>query len=361
MIELEFLGRSADAQSVVFTDNDGVRYTVLINDDLRTAVRRERTNLDASAPGTNKPSPKPSQIQSLLRQGRTSEEIADKFSIDIEAVRRYESPVQAEKAWSISQAQRSPVGLDVGSPNLEELVINRLATRGVDPRSLRWSAQRQPGEEWEISVTFVQNAVERVATWLLTAPGNAVEAIDQEAHWLTESASSPLPVSALFGVERETHAGASVTDSLEETEAILDQLGKQRGVRQPILDPLPDEDDDPLEDSVQATKSMPYFSARLPRKRSPKPGAGDDQKTKPIEIIETDAGNAESEQTPPESASTSTPDTETAAPLPADEEQAAETSLLPDVKPETRGARKKSSRRRPVPSWDEIVFGARHE
>ena len=40
MIELELLGTSGDGGSLVFTDADGQRYSVLITDELRGATRR---------------------------------------------------------------------------------------------------------------------------------------------------------------------------------------------------------------------------------------------------------------------------------------------------------------------------------
>ena len=40
MIELELLGTSADGESLVLTDAQGERYSVLISDELRGATRR---------------------------------------------------------------------------------------------------------------------------------------------------------------------------------------------------------------------------------------------------------------------------------------------------------------------------------
>lgn len=340
MIELEFLGRSADAQSVVFSDTDGVRYSVLINDDLRSAVRKERTPQQGGASTPTRATLRPAEIQSLLRQGRTAQEIADRYGTELSAVIRYESPVAAEKAWAISLAKRCSVGFDSGSPALEELVINRLATRGVDPRSLTWNAQRQPGEDWEISVTFVQSAVERVATWTLIGEGSGVQAVDQEATWLTESASTGIPISALFGGQSEPDSPQNEPEDLAETEALLDQLARKRGVRQPILEPLPDEDeqDDALASSVETTRSLPYFSAR-----------------QPLSVVTEDS------QTPPPAE----PEAPEEAPVEAEavevQVESKDSLFVADAPQEATPAAKKKSRRRPVPSWDEIVFGARSE
>ncbi|WP_350259120.1 septation protein SepH [Scrofimicrobium sp. R131] len=294
MIELEFLGTSADGGSVVFTDPEGERYCVAISDELRAAVRRDQT-----APETrplNRGQLRPAEIQALLRQGMTPEEIAERYGVAPASISRYESPVLAEKAWAISQAKQCAVGPDL---TVEELVINRLATRGVDHESLTWSALRHPGDDWEISVTFIQSAVLRVATWRLSADGNRVDAIDQEAHWLTESVSPTEPVRALFGVQPSEPEPVREDQQLE-AEVLVDQLNQRRGRRQPILDPVELEE--------EPTSSLPYFSTRV-----------------------------------------STPESE----------EEAETLFTPPPPPTAPAAPKKKKQRRSVPSWDEIVFGAR--
>ena len=49
MIELELLGTSGDGGSLVFTDADGQRYSVLITDELRGATRRDRPRMEVAA------------------------------------------------------------------------------------------------------------------------------------------------------------------------------------------------------------------------------------------------------------------------------------------------------------------------
>ena len=64
MIELELLGTSADGESLVLTDAQGERYSVLISDELRGATRRDRPRVEL-APA--RPTLAPRDIQALLR------------------------------------------------------------------------------------------------------------------------------------------------------------------------------------------------------------------------------------------------------------------------------------------------------
>ncbi|MBF1159173.1 MAG: DUF3071 domain-containing protein, partial [Thermobifida sp.] len=145
MIELELLGTSADGESLVLTDAQGERYSVLISDELRGATRRDRPRVEL-APA--RPTLAPRDIQALLRAGATPAEIASQHGMEVSAVERFEAPVQAEKDYALTRARAVRIG--DGGPTMGDLVLDRLAARGVDPSSLEWPAMREAGEPWQI-------------------------------------------------------------------------------------------------------------------------------------------------------------------------------------------------------------------
>lgn len=189
MIELELLGANGD--TIVMTDGEGQRYSVLVDDALRAAVRRARPAAlrpapAAPAPGSALP---PRELQALMRAGATAQEVATSTGMDVESVRRFEGPVLAEREWAVAQAQACRIGWEKDSPVLGELVVDRLATRGVEPASLEWDAVREGREPWQVVLTFVQGAEEKQARWELDLTARSVSALDEESHWLTESAT----------------------------------------------------------------------------------------------------------------------------------------------------------------------------
>ena len=243
MIELELLGTSADGESLVLTDAQGERYSVLISDELRGATRRDRPRVEL-APA--RPTLAPRDIQALLRAGATPAEIASQHGMEVSAVERFEAPVQAEKDYALTRARAVRIG--DGGPTMGDLVLDRLAARGVDPSSLEWTATREAGEPWQIIVTFVQGAAEHAAHWHLSNSGS-LEAIDQEAQWLTEQVSTS-PTASIFTPLPRT-APAPIADpgaeDLRNREAIIDQLNAVRGKRQQIDLDLDDEVDEEAE------------------------------------------------------------------------------------------------------------------
>lgn len=351
MIELELLGIGSDGQSLVLTDADGERYRVPITDELRGAVRRDRSRIDAV--GDSRRPLRPGEIQALLRSGLSAAEIAQEYSLDIAHVQRFEAPVLAEQNFMLARALEVRIGGDPGGPTLGDLTVDRLAARGVDPESLAWSARRDPDGPWEICLTFVQGAAEHGAHW--TMPNqSSVEAIDQEARWLTETVA-PAPAPTVF-----TPLPSAVTDSprlddLSVREALVDQLNDARGHRQDVDDLIDDEDEDPEGEAAQdpARDSISARIYSLAHARTHTPGtpvrAGDGS-----EEPSADPGDGDTESDPdtPQASQTSP------ASLPEDSDQALPglESVAPE-KPTTE--HRKGSRRRSVPSWDEIVFGSR--
>ena len=211
MIELDLLGVGADGQTLVFTDTNGERYSVVITDELRGSVRRNRPTLE-SVPTPGEAPLRPKDIQALLRSGATIADIARDHGLEPSHVARFESPVTAEKNYALARAQEARIGGDPDSPIMGDMVLDRLAARGVDAASLEWSARRTGTEPWEICLTFIQGASEHAAHWTLT-PEGSVEALNQEARWLTETVTHS-PSNAVFAplTPRTTSPFANVED-----------------------------------------------------------------------------------------------------------------------------------------------------
>ncbi len=397
MIELELLGIGADGETLVFTDPEGERYNVQITDELRGSIRRDRPRIEA-APDPARQTLRPRDIQALLRAGATPEEIAARHGLDIPSITRYEAPVQAEKDYALQRALASTIGPEADGPKMGDLVLDRLAARGVNPNSLQWSAQREANGPWQICLSFIQGAAEHGAHWLLPSSG-VLEAVDREAQWLTETVSTT-PAASIF--TPLPPSGSSSTDhaDLEEVrqrEAIIDQLNAARGKRQDIEYEL-DEDEAaalaelgleqpaPQPSSISAriyslaqarTKEEPEDAARVSQ-------ASVDSQESPSGEIPLPFLNTESstDATPREAASSSTQASSSSAPsknttsawltasIPSKRaEEAANGSgaggeqeaSLPGLEslPAKATEKKSKSRRRSVPSWDEIVFGAK--
>src|SRR5690606_14418387 len=174
MAELELVGIHADGEHIVLVDEEGQRHRLLIDDALRAAVRRDRPQLEQ----IRSEGLRPREIQALVRAGASAEEIAAEAGVPVEQVRRYEGPALAERAHVAQRAQALSIGRDAGSPRLGDLVVDRLASRGVD--TITWDARRRGSEPWEVVARFVAGDREREATWQVDLGAGTLTAIDDE-------------------------------------------------------------------------------------------------------------------------------------------------------------------------------------
>lgn len=327
MIVLEFVGRDAGSDALLFRDGDGREFVAPLTEMLTSSILRGST-LEV-VPDSPQRRLTPREIQALLREGLTATQINEQTGTEIERVRRFEGPVRAEIMRAIERALSSPVGNDPDSPTIGDLVVDRLAERGVDTEELKWTASKRDSGAWEVSVVFVEADIEKSAMWTLAEATDLATAGDETARELTETARTPEPVRALFPpVATSTIDPFSDEDDilLERQEQLLKRLSAARGRRQPVMMGFEGED--------EHVETVPIISPVVapPSVASPAPAPGGTE-------------HAETEETGPAS--------EESSPL-LDTEltEAEEPSQKPIDSSKKRG-------RKPMPSWDEIVFGSR--
>ncbi|WP_456843912.1 septation protein SepH [Cellulomonas sp. P5_C6] len=348
MGELELVGLHEDGEHLVLVAPDGARFRLRIDEPLRAAVRRDRPQLEqlrAESAGTLSPR----EIQARIRAGATTQEVADDAGLPIERVRRYEGPVLAEREHIAEQARGTRVGRDIGAPTLGDLVTDRLAARGVDLGSLAWDAARDASGPWVVLARFAVGDAEHEARWTFDPAKRTVVADEDEARWLSETEIADEPVSrrhlaavrdVVFDFQGDVptlrqddsepvEPVEPTPDPHEETASLLDDLRSRRGVRQAVE--LGDEDDD---DDAEAFEGFgPQHAFDFGRLDTSVPGAH------PVDAPD------EAVVYPPPAA---VPEPVTTPAAPAAEHDETE-------RPRGRRGRAK------VPSWDEIVFGAKPE
>ncbi|MFI2751918.1 septation protein SepH [Cellulomonas sp. P22] len=373
MGELELVGLHDDGEHLVLTAPDGQRFRLRIDEPLRAAVRRDRPQLEQLR-STRAGTLSPREIQASIRAGRTAQEVADDADLPVEQVRRYEGPVLAERAFVADQARATRVGRDAGAPVLGDLVTDRLAARGVALATLAWDAHRGLAGPWHVVARFMVGEEQREASWTYDAAKRVIQADEDEARWLseTEIADEPIPrrhLSAVRDVVFDVEADGSLRpvlgvldladavpepDPHAETDALLDDLRSRRGVRQQL-----DLDDDG-EDFEGFGPPHAFDFAGVPGAHpvdadpeteatvlsAPRFATGDVPALPALSPV----GETPADERPAvEHASGVRPG---ALPAP---ETASDEAGAPTERPKARKGRAK------VPSWDEIVFGAKPE
>ena len=284
------------------------------------------------------------------------------------------------------------------APTLSARVSQRLSGRGVDPSSAEWDAARSTEGDWTVILTFPAGGRERQARWSFDVQARTVAAVDDEARWLSEEdasgATSPLPAPHLVsapvrtttvydveaeggvGSARHTSPRASSSSSTEEPLDLMSAMrerashrGRPRRRKNPPthtpVDDAPRHDALPLEDLAYDPESMgpPPGAKGLHPLDDPDSAIGDDvlPAVLPPQASEPEVGHG------PDVDAEAHTEPEPEAEAPRDHAEASG-NRAEDDSPEDRAPRKTSAgaagaakrpARRSVPSWDDVMFGAK--
>ncbi len=180
MRELRFDGLSPDGTRLILAGNDGQKWSVVIDERIEAAVRRDRARIgqvEIEQAGMLRPR----EIQARIRSGQTAEDVAAASGLPIEHIRRFEGPVLTERAWVAQQAQATEVRRPGGDIELGDLVSERLHAEGVDAADIAWDAWRRDDGTWVVIATFPLPPNTHVATWTYDSGSRTMTVVDDNA------------------------------------------------------------------------------------------------------------------------------------------------------------------------------------
>ncbi len=333
MQNLRLLGVSDDGSRLLLEGPDGAEYALPLDERVHAAMRGDRARLgQLQIELENQLTPR--EIQARIRAGQTSEEIAVASQVPVERIRRFEGPVLQER-WHIAElAKTTNVRrvTDASAHPLSDLVVERLAARGVDTDDLEWDARRREDGRWAVRLDYSHGGRERSATWLFDHQRRTLEPHDDEASWLTaDERAVPEPSRSSRGRGRPSSkraVPANSADGPDTTTAGTDPAeARPRQEKSPRLTAVPDVRDDEPEHAADVV---------------PDPAADELADEVPTWVEDDLADSLDS----------------------FDETDQAGESEAPDTTPErdnplrpTTSAKPPRGRRAAVPSWDEILFG----
>jgi hypothetical protein len=326
---------------IIVVTRDGQRFSIALDDALRS-------KLGHSSPTTTAVTVSPREIQSMLRSGLSVDEVAAASGSSAEHIARFEGPIAAELAFILERALAVPVVGDGAESSFGSEIANRISSQGG--HVVRWQAYRT-NDGWVVGARCVLGDVEEDATWsfdprkMTLVPSNASavrisksESVDAAlfpplrvvttkpasrfdsgefeplpAPVVAEPASeSPVQVSAATSSIEVDLSTIAPTGTLDDSSNQVDDLTRRRGERKDAIASHP------------STGSIPIITPdmlELP----------DDSPVAPEDVPATQVGETGVKPTP-------------------------SSDVFTDPTP-SRSKRQRAA----MPTWDEIVFGARPE
>jgi len=343
MEELKVIG--VESGSLLVASEEGARYRVAIDDVLQSRLRQS-----SPEPG-NVRKLSPREIQAHIRAGMSAEDVAAITGVPLDYVQRFEGPVLAEREFVIESALAVPVQLALetdplgGGVTFGTVIRRRLA----DAHAIgeRWASWKEEGGGWVVKLTFVAETIDHDARWSFDPKKSTLAPLNQEAITLSQQGEQPsnlLP--RLRAVPLDEHADAARFDSgafsltpADTTPSDSSSADTQTG---PLLEPVPYGrvgDVEPL--PVKKNQTADLLEALRKRR-----GERDPMDPDPEESIATQptTGVVRLIDVPLDGSDD----------IPIDSMR-----TKPTARDTGSQGRRGGKGRAAMPSWDEIVFGAR--
>jgi Protein of unknown function (DUF3071) len=341
--------------ALLVSSEDGERYRIPIDEVLQSKLRQS-----APEPGAGRKLA-PREIQAHIRAGMSAEDVSSVTGVPLEYIQRFEGPVLAEREFVIETALGVPVhtSADIdplaAATNFGTVIRERLVDLGAINE--RWASWKEQGAGWVVKLAFTANQIDHDARWRFDPKKLALSPMNSEATTLSqqgEVSGGLIPrLRAVAPGERTADAtrfdsGAFLIDDDNQFVAVTDTG--------PVANrtlPIPDAARSATAPAPENSQTADLLEA-LRRRRGEReaanfddddvaavvPGGGIRLVDIPLDdfddIDERDSAAAESAV--------------------ADDAQHAATN---GFAPQPKSAAKKG--RASMPSWDEIVFGARSD
>ena len=270
MSELRLNGKTPDGVHIALTDNNGAEYTLRISDTLRATINQPRLTsvpvTDENAAMTVK------EIQRRLRAGETMDSIARDGNISVDKVERFSGPILQERLFIIDQVHSLTPrrdGKDTGREALTylDIVISKLAPRGVDVASLNWNTWRLDDGTWTIELHYPNRDGMGAAQFTYDTHRRTIAPLDDNAAWMMGEDAPIRRIEAGLIYSEPTHPSRAAERS-EPREPIRIDSAPIRSIAS-SLDDLPDNDPTDEEFEAEITRETPRL---VSIRETPTPG-----------------------------------------------------------------------------------------
>jgi hypothetical protein len=340
MQDLRVIGTEDGA--LLVSDDDGTRYRLPVDDVLQLKLRQVTPDQSIGARLA------PRDIQAYIRSGMSAEDVATITGAPLDHIRKFEGPVLAEREFVVTSALAVPVHTALETDPFAGGVTFGMAIRSrlveLNATSERWASWKDAATGWIVKLSFTAEQIDHDARWHFDPKKQALDPINTEATTLSQQGNltgSLIP--RLRAVHQEERLqDASRFDSgafdLGETDAPEARAQLEAATRN-ATKPLP-------EQAGEMNQTADLLDA-LRRRRGERESASYDEEPADdtVTAFAPPAPNIRIVDVPIDPPAPEAPVARQTGPQPS----ARNTGGQPRVR---KG-------RTAMPSWDEIVFGAR--
>jgi hypothetical protein len=172
--------------------DDGSRYRIPIDEVLQAKLRQSVPD-----PGVGRKLA-PREIQAHIRSGMSAQDVSAITGVPLEYIQKYEGPVLAEREFVVDTALKVPVHTVLETDPLApgstfgSVIRERLYDLGAINE--RWASWKETGSGWVVKLAFTANQIDHDARWRFDPKKMALDPMNGEAITLSQQGESAGPL-----------------------------------------------------------------------------------------------------------------------------------------------------------------------
>lgn len=207
--------------ALLAASDDGTRFRIPIDELMQSKLRQKIPEANSG----RKMSPR--EIQSQIRSGMSAQDVSNLTGVPLDYISRFEGPVLAEREFVVTSALNVAVhtaidadpftqGMTFGSAIRHKLVSLHAVNE-------RWASWKEEGSGWVVKLSFTADHIDHDARWSFEPKKNSLAPLNNEAVALSQQGELPgslIPrLRAVSGnqTERDTESDYS-NDSLKDNQ-----------------------------------------------------------------------------------------------------------------------------------------------
>lgn len=226
-----------DGDYLVLEAQDGQKYRLLIDESIRSSVKREPIQQLDSISIT------PREIQDEVRNGTSIEELVRQSGAPFDYIEKFAAPVIDELSHIVELALSIRLTIagdrysEVSQVEFGEIIGSRLAASGAN--AITWKAKRSDFGTWLVSVQYKFNETDGSAVWLFDPRRLALSPESETAIKLSSQEKlNDSPIPKLRTVVDSAPAEDSAMDKTVALEDVI-PIGRAQNIETPIAAEAP--------------------------------------------------------------------------------------------------------------------------
>ncbi len=173
-----------ESGALIVASDEGERYRITVDESLRSKMRQAVPDAGTG----RKLSPK--EIQTHIRSGMSAQDVASITGVSLEYIERFEGPVLAEREYVIASALAVPVHTAMDTDPMTQgasfgsVILGRL--HDLNALDERWASWKEENSGWVIKLAFIANQIDHDARWKFDPKKSTLAPLNNEAITLSQ-------------------------------------------------------------------------------------------------------------------------------------------------------------------------------